>query len=426
VSQSGSFCTLPWLHRFTNEEGYHKLCCVSGGPSSHLHDAAGKPLHISQGLTDAALLNSPDLKQIRLAMLRGEWPEACERCQRDEAASAASMRNHMNDRFGVWTGDLLSMTRSDGTLERPAVRYADIRLGNVCNLTCRMCGPQSSRLWADHYNAVQPRQYRLKSSALKTFRDENWVKRQPVQWLIEQCLPTVESLHFAGGEPLIIPEMVELLEACIQSSRAGQIALSYNTNLTVLPKKVTDLWPHFRSVSLVCSIDGFGRLNDYIRRPSNWSDIERNLESVDRNFKTWNMGYVICSATVQIYNILQLGELFDYVATRFRHITPVPALTALYSPEYLSIQILPSRLKDIARTKLLALRAEMVERLPLEVHHRLNSIDAMVAFMDEANPSGQLEDFLYFCEKSDRKFGDSWRQSCPDLAAGLTPPSFYS
>jgi hypothetical protein len=25
-------------------------------------------------------------------------------------------------------------------LDRPIVRFADIRLGNVCNLTCRMCG----------------------------------------------------------------------------------------------------------------------------------------------------------------------------------------------------------------------------------------------------------------------------------------------
>jgi hypothetical protein len=25
-------------------------------------------------------------------------------------------------------------------------------------------------------------------------------------------------------------------------------------------------------------------------------------------------------------------------------------------------------------------------------------------------------DFLYFSEKSDRQFGDSWRRACPELA----------
>ena len=410
---------LPWLHRFTNEGGYHKLCCVSSGNAAALRDAAGNPLHVSQGLTDAELLNSPDLKAIRLAMLRGEWPKACVRCKRDEAAGAISMRNHMENRFGGWTEELLSTTQPDGTLEKPQVRYADIRLGNVCNLTCRMCGPQSSRLWADHYNEVQPPRYQLQPSLLKTFRDDNWVKSHPVRWLIEQCLPTVEALHFAGGEPLIIPEMVELLEACIRSGRSREIDLSYNTNLTVLPDKVTSLWPHFRSVSLLCSVDGVGALNDYIRRPSKWSDIERNLESIDRNFKTWNIAYAMCSATVQIYNILQIDELFHYVAERFRHITPVPAMSALYFPDYLSIQILPAPLKDLARSKLLALQSEMSEKVLPEFQHRLSSIDGIIAYMDEANPADKLRDFLYFSEKSDREFGDSWRKSCPTLAEGL-------
>lgn len=422
MSDSKSLCMIPWVHRFTNEQGYHQLCCSGNGDANQLRGADGKPLHVRQGLTDAELLNSPDMKAVRLAMLRGQWPSACERCQRTEEAGSVSVRNHMAKRFEKWTAEVLGHTLPDGTLENPQVRYADIRLGNVCNLMCRMCGPQASRLWADHHNAVRPRGYQLDPGTLAVFRDDNWVKSQPVKWLMEQCLPSVESLHFAGGEPLIIPEMVELLEHCIASGRAGEIDLSYNTNMTVLPEKVTRLWPNFRSVSLLGSVDGFGRVNDYIRRPSKWSDIDRNFHLLDENFEQWRLRSVTAAATVQIYNVLQIGELFDYLGSGFRHVSPVPLLTALYDPVYLSIQILPARVKDIARAQLLELRDKNKSLLGGKYHTQVISIDSILAYLDEAAPSGQLMDFLYFSEKSDRQFGESWRESCPELASNLARP----
>jgi MoaA/NifB/PqqE/SkfB family radical SAM enzyme len=421
VADSETVCMLPWLHRFTDEQGYHKLCCSADGDAGNLRHANGTKLHVLQGLTDAQVLNSPDLKEIRLAMMRGEWPRACDRCRRDEAAGSVSMRNYMDQRFGRWKQDALRDTRPSGALEHPAVRYADIRLGNVCNLTCRMCGPQASRLWADLHNAVRPQKYLLAPEVLTAFRDENWVKSQPVQWLMEQCLPAVESLHFAGGEPLIIPEMVELLERCVQSGRAKDIDLSYNTNMTVLPEKVTRLWPHFRSTSLVCSIDGIGKLNDYIRRPSKWSAIENNLRLVDANFKAWNLRVVSINVTVQIYNILQLNELFDYFATGFEHISAVPGLTALYYPEYLSIKMLPAAARKVARQRLEEVRQKIELGSLRDPADHLKSIDRIIAFMEEPCPPGHWAEFLSFSQKSDREFGDSWLEMCPELAKEIFP-----
>jgi MoaA/NifB/PqqE/SkfB family radical SAM enzyme len=421
VNQSKSLCMIPWLHRFTNEQGRHQLCCSGTGPANDIHDSRGNLLHVSQGLTDAEVLNSPDLKAIRLAMLRGEWSAACERCRRSDEAGAVSVRQHVNSRFEYFIEDALRQTGEDGTLDRPQVRYADIRLGNVCNLTCRMCGPQSSRPWADHYNEVQPRGYLMPASQLANLRDSNWVKSQPVARLMEQCLPSLEKLHFAGGEPLLIPEMLESLDLCVRSGRADRIDLSYNTNITVLPEQVARFWPHFRSVSLLCSVDGFGPLNDYIRRPSKWQDIDRNLHLLDRHFDEWRIRKFMLSATVQLYNILQLGEIFDYVAAEFQHVTPVPQLVPLYYPSYLSIQNLPARVKDSVRERLLAARARVEARLDKKWHYILDSIDVTIAYMDEACSPRLLMDFLYFSEKSDREFGDSWRRACPELAQLLFP-----
>jgi hypothetical protein len=418
---SATFCAIPWIHRHTDEQGFHELCCMADGDGKQLRGADGHRLHVAEELTDAEVLNSPVVKKARVEMMAGQWPAACVRCQRVEEAGGESGRRYLNERFddGGYAG-LLAGTAADGTIEKPVVRYADIRLGNVCNLTCRMCGPVASRLWAPIFNALQPAAYQMPAEELVVLGQNNWVKKSSVSWLLEQSLPHLEALHFAGGEPLILPEMVEALELLVRSGRAGEIELSYNTNLTVLPEKVTSLWKHFKSVSVLCSVDGFGRMTEYIRRPSRWKDIERNLHVLDENFERWKLKWIAVSCTVQIYNVLSLGELFGYLrAGRFRHVGVVPQLIPLYYPAYLSIQALPPDAKRVARRRLQAEIARVVARQDAGLDGVLGSMRSTLAFMDEADTTGVLDEFVEFCGKSDAAFGDSWRETCPELARSV-------
>jgi hypothetical protein len=390
------------------------------GNGNNLRNERGKRLHISQQLTDEQILNSPGVKAVRQQMIRGEWPAACERCRQIEQAGSPSIRQQLNSKLGQDQEMLLSRTREDGSLDRPIVRYADIRLGNTCNLTCRMCGPGASRLWASHFNDVQPAAYRVPARELAILGENNWVKTQSLGWLLEQCLPSVERLHFAGGEPLIVPEMVDALEQCVRSGRANEIELSYNTNLTVLPDKVTALWPHFNGVTLLCSVDGYGRMNDYIRRPSHWSDIDRNLRALDRHFDEWKIRWATVSTTVQIYNVLTIHELFAYMRTAgFARVTPIPQVVPLFDPRYLSIQGLPAQAKIIARERLrMEIQRAEAWNLP-GLAGLIGSVNTTIAFMDAADTSAHLPDFLSFCTATDGVFGDSWRAAAPDLAAHL-------
>jgi len=413
-----TFCVIPWIHRHTDEQGYHMLCCIGEGDGNQLRDSRGKRLHISEHLTDAEVLNSPTLKNVRAEMLRGDWPVACERCQQVEEAGGESGRQHLNARFGTESPEtLLQATAPDGTLKHPKVRYADIRLGNVCNLTCRMCGPIASRLWVPHFNGMQPKAYRIPTKELTVLGQNNWVKEESVAWLLEQSLPHVEALHFAGGEPLILPEMVEALDLCIRSGRASEIELSYNTNLTVLPEKVTSLWHHFRNVSVLCSIDGFGRTTEYIRRPSKWSDIDRNLHMLDQNFKEWKIKWATVSCTTQITNVLNVDQLFTYLRTSgFENVTPIPQLVPLYNPKYFSIQCLPPSAKDVARRRL-KMEIDRADAMNVSGHAgHIGSIRNVLSFLDAADETTELPDFLSFSEASDKVFGDNWREAAPELA----------
>jgi sulfatase maturation enzyme AslB (radical SAM superfamily) len=419
-----TFCVIPWMHRFTDEQGYSKLCCVADWETSFLLDESGHRLNVSQMLSDEQVMNSPQAKGARMQMMQGEWPHECGRCRQIESAGATSIRQHWNERFehgrrAEWLAD----TAPDGTLGHPVVRYADIRLGNACNLTCRMCSPGASRLWAPVYNQVQPKLYRLPESELVHIRQNNWVKDESVERLIGQSLDGLEAMHFAGGEPLIIPEMVQALEMCIASGRAGEIDLSYNTNLTVLPEKVTSLWKHFKSVSLLCSVDGFERVTEYIRRPSKWADIDRNVRKVDAHYEEWKIRSASLSVTVQIYNILTLHHLLEYLRNAgLKHFRMLPNMVALFDPKYLSIQALPAAAKKVARARLLRELERPEAQAQPGYEFFAGCVASILAYMDEDDKSSHLPDFLEFCDKSDKAFGDSWRDALPELAAVLDPP----
>ena len=91
---------------------------------------------------------------------------------------------------------------------------------------------------------------------------------------------TVEEIYLTGGEPTIIKEQHRLLDYFIEKGTAKNIRLKYNTNLTNVPKHLLDKWSKFKRVQLNCSIDATGKLDRYIRYPSNWETIERNFKTI--------------------------------------------------------------------------------------------------------------------------------------------------
>jgi len=409
------------LHRFVDERGFIKVCCVAEGHANFLEGERGPRVHIQDAKTEEQIFNHPRLKALRLAMLRGEWDPICQRCQSAEAAGGSSSRTGRNHRFRHRLDELRSATRDDGAIDRPVLRHVDFRLGNACNLTCRMCSPGASKLWIDSYNRVQPEAYRLSEERLEALRHVVWFKDPEVWSRFDDLVPSIEWLHFAGGEPMIVPEMIDVLERCVASGRAPAIDLSYTTNITRLPDAAAALWPQFKSVSLTCSVDGYGRLNEYIRRPSRWTDIDRNLRTLDAQFRAWNVSEVVVSATVQIYNILDLDKLYAYLRQDFAHVLPLPLLNPLTWPEYLSVRHLPARAKQIAADRLLTERSRAEYRDP-SLAWVATSIDPVIALLEAAADPPQWREFLAFTARSDAEFNDSVNAAAPELASVLAAP----
>jgi sulfatase maturation enzyme AslB (radical SAM superfamily) len=101
----------------------------------------------------------------------------------------------------------------------------------------------------------------------------------------EQLLPHidyVEQIYFAGGEPLMMEEHYNILEELERRGRFD-VRLIYNTNFTHVKLKdrtVFDYWKKFDSVAVGASLDAMGPRAEYIRKGTEWDQVERNRQKM--------------------------------------------------------------------------------------------------------------------------------------------------
>ncbi len=207
--------------------------------------------------------------------------------------------------------------------------------------------------------------------------------------------------------------MLKALEICVEQGVAGNIELTFNTNVTKIPARHRELWPQFKSVNLLCSIDAYGPLNDYIRYPAKWIRLARNLDIIDQQHEELNLGRATLSVTVQIYNIFHLHELIDYCRGRFKFIRPMPNLVHLSIPDYFNVQHLPDDLRQMATERLQALKTRLVLAGETE---GLNQIDSVLAYLSMGEHSLYLmNEFKRVTTIFDRLRGESIIQLVPEL-----------
>ena len=412
-ASSHSFCVLPWLHRFVNLGGEVQLCCTAEEfDHSYIRQDSNQVINITDGLSDAQIGDTRHMRDIRLSMLRGDWPAACERCRLTEETGGCSRRQAENRHFDRHIPWILENTDAQG--HAPVrIRSRDYRLGNLCNLRCRMCHPRASKLLMEEWNEVARPRLRIGPKLAVEYENMTWFHNQQLWDDFSAHCHDLEHLHFAGGEPLIIPEVLKALEICVEQGVASQIELTFNTNMTKIPSRHRELWPQFKSVNLLCSIDAFGELNDYIRYPAKWIRLARNLDIIDQQHEELNLGRATLSVTVQIYNIFHLHELIEYSHERFSFIRSIPNLVHLSIPDYFNIQHLPDDLKQKAIERLQALKERLVVAGETE---GLNQIDSVLSYISMGEHSLYLmKEFQRVTHIFDQLRGENLSRLVPEL-----------
>jgi len=385
---SPTACVLPWMHLSTNPSGYLRPCCHIFDPSRDEH---GKPFPLTEDGV-AAFWNGNAMRKIRRDMIAGEWPAGCSSCRLLEQGGASSPRINHNTRFAHHL-PLQYLTKDDGSAE-PNIAYVDLRLGNLCNLRCRMCGPHSSSLLEQEWKKVFPDD--------KNAPIENGDWGEDTDRILRTLKPfqhDIEEIYFAGGEPTIIRSHEPVLKALVEAGVASKVRLRYSTNATNFPSRLLTLWEKFRHVHLSLSIDGAGDLARYIRYPSNWEQIEKNIRKImvlEHEKGNVSVSIVI---TVQVLNILRITELLDVIAA-FPNLKSMPIFNILRRPNFYDSRIIPAAMmKNVIES----LRHWSENNPTLSKRHL--TVDGLIAHLQAADLSDRLPAFFRANDAFDKHRG---------------------
>ena len=365
---NNSWCPLPWAQVAVHNSGEFRSCIQARScrkTKGILKDSNDNIMRAEANTIDE-VRNAPLLKEVRQDMLKGKRHSMCIRCNdEDDAKMNSRRRNAIREYYQKYNYDISyaqSSTQKDGTLvvnKSPILEW-DIRLGNLCNLRCRMCNPGESTQWYDEWFDTMFSGFKTDFTRVELIKNKgkvkpkndiyNWYSETNFFSQFDNSSTGTKKIYFSGGEPTLVENMYDMLQKLIDSGMAKDMELEYNINLTNIPKRAISLWHEFKKVQLGCSIDGVGKINDYIRYPSKWSKIDENIKWLDVNTKP-NI-VLFNTFTWQILNAVEVLDLVKYQIennfTKFNFAVNSVffSMHFLHSPDYLNVKALPKELKE--------------------------------------------------------------------------------
>jgi len=335
------FCVLPWVSLEASPIGTVRPCCLAEDEIVDSHS-------VRFNLRTANLQeiqNSEYMYQLRQAFLAGEKPATCRKCWAEEDAGRTSKRLHSLDR-------LKHMISVDTWTQHPhLLMFLDLKLGNICNLKCRICGSWSSSTFAtEELSHMSDPAFRKSSFHYQMLRQGAWPRENQNFWnQVDAMLDQIRYIEFTGGEPFMIQEHFDMLQGMVDRGIAHQVEIHYNTNGTQWPENAEQIWQHFRTVEIALSIDDLGDRFEYQRTNAVWSEVYANIERFrELRARNRNIQLQVCS-TVNIFNVWHLEGLAEWIDMQeFDFIY----WNMLHEPSYFSIASLPTAAKELARQRL--------------------------------------------------------------------------
>jgi len=264
---------------------------------------------------------SEELKEIRETFRKDQKPKGCWKCFDMESKGKTSIRQNANESRLEEHKDKISLP--DSQLVPLEIK---IKVGALCNLACRMCVTNvSSRVNTVYktlgWETMEPYKYDLDAEkTLKLHAD------------------TVEYIDVVGGEPFYNKRLIALLEWLKDNSHSKHMTMYITTNGMFYNEKLVELLKSFKEIVLIVSMDGIGKVHEYIRPGCDFNELESNIEKFRNNGIN-----VLVQSTISLLNVLHLHELDQWCLERKIH---NPQKHIVYDPKELHPTNLPDALKD--------------------------------------------------------------------------------
>lgn len=372
--KSDQFCMIPWIHMHAFPDGRAFPCCLS---------EPDYPIGNLKTHTMKEIWNQQPLKDMRHNMLNEKPSRECTKCYEQEQAKLFSMRESANKNFGHLI-NIVDDTKEDGHYDDFKLRYYDIRFSNLCNFACRTCGGIFSSNWyKDEKAAGWDPKHPMIMYAGKD-EDDMWEQMQ-------EHIPHLEQIYWAGGEPLIMKEHWKVLDELVKREMF-HVRLIYNTNFSEMKFKgrdVFEMWKLFDCVSVGASLDGSYARGEYIRKGQDWKQTVENRERMIEICP--NVDFYV-SSTVSMMNVLHITD-FHREWVDLGLLRPMDwNINILQHPHRYRVDVLPKHLKEQARDKI----EQHLEWLrPLDTLTRATSgYEGVINFMMANDSTHELPNFF--------------------------------
>jgi len=374
MKDNSAVCPLPWYSIGMSPHGTIRTCGRAKPKNS--------PTLKNQNLEES--WNSDYFKEIRLAMLNGEKHSNCQNCYYQESKNGNSKRLDSIAKYGL---DL--KTNRDGSVDTAPIEI-DVRVGNICNLKCVHCWTGNSSKWyedkilLDKYPNTE--NYQINNS---------WIDSDSQVWkFLKENISSIQKINFLGGEPFASKQHNQFIDWCVGHGTTA-FELHYVTNGTLNTPSYMDKLKNF-NLNLMISLDDFGERSEFLRFPSRWNVIYKNLKYINDN----NIRHCLFNWTCYNLNIIRLDELLEYANTHF------PNIEFRYSdyvtqPAHMSVQNLPIQYKEKVANKL----------------KNIKEAEFYVNFMMDKDLWSTHKDILYnYLNDLDTARKTNWRRVLPEIA----------
>jgi hypothetical protein len=262
------------------------MCCASREPAQnfqqYIDTSTGTGKYIPITLDEH--WNSEHMKSVRRRMLAGETLSECEVCN-DKLLNTDVYRSYFDSLFGHKYLQVIEKTDDTGYTTMKPVSW-DYRFSNLCNFKCRMCGDMLSSAWESEQRQNNMIDWQDPNTHwMKPEIKEQIIKFQDTQ--VEQEFAQaveehrVEEVYWVGGEPLMYEQHWKYMRRIIELGDGKNVYARYNTNLSRVNYRginlFRDILSGLRDWQICASIDGTGRIGEYIRSGLDFAQWLKNI-----------------------------------------------------------------------------------------------------------------------------------------------------
>ena len=281
-----TFCMAPWTHTYISPQLERRLCCASLEKSTNFKqyiDSNGPDRKSLKFNTLKEHWNSDYMKQVRVDLMEGKEIPQCATCNH-KLLNAQVYRQHFNRLYQTQIEEAFEKTDDTGYTSMEVSSF-DYRFSNLCNFSCRMCGPPLSSSWEAEEKkhgtfdyADQPWGDKQIQKEINKFHDKEIIKE--FQEAVEN--KKIREFYWCGGEPLMWKIHWTAMQRVVELDYADRVYARYNTNFSRIDfygkNLFDDILSKFNDWQINASIDGTGEIGEYIRTGLKYDEWYSNMQ----------------------------------------------------------------------------------------------------------------------------------------------------